>query len=277
MRTAQEFARSQCPDLSVDLVSVTLEGEEIQADDVAFAQQIELDRSVLDIKTFRVPRRLPLIFDIVAKPAAEPDDIFVYTNIDVSLVPQFYLVLAELFRRGADCAVLNRRTIAGIYRDASDLAIMSIEVGEPHKGFDCFAFRAGLRDEMVPFSSCIGMGSVMLPLLYSLLARAELPTVLLDAHATFHVGHERSWRAAEYSDYTDFNKSEVDRVFDALCSEPEVRSRLVERLQNADSRFVFPDRLRERVGLPTSEKRAKPRGSLTRALQKARKKLLETF
>lgn len=262
MAAARTFARCHSPDLSVDLVSVTLPGEEVDTIGIAFTEEIRLERSILDIRTFNVPRQLPLIFDILSAPAVAPDDILVYTNIDISLTPQFYIVLAELFARGADCAVINRRTISNAYHDPDDLALMALEVGTPHPGFDCFAFRGKLRDSMVPFSSCIGIGGVMLPLLYNLLALAEAPTVLLDAHATFHIGDDKSWRKPDLGDYSAFNSAELDRVFDALQSDPEIGARLVSRLQGAHLPWVFPDRLRARVGIAPNSRGILRRGSL---------------
>jgi hypothetical protein len=262
MADARSVVAQRRPTVEVKLASVQLRGDKTPEIDANCYDQIWLDRSILDLGTFRVSRRLPLLFDVISAPSVSPDNILIYTNIDIGLLPHFYLLIDEIFSRGADCAVINRRTISESYRDVSDLSFMIHEAGAPHQGFDCFAFRGWLRDAILPFSSCLGIGGVMKPLLYSLLAKAVNPVILLDAHATFHIGDDRTWLDPDFLDYAAFNRAEEDRVFDLLCSDALTADRLITRLQGAHVPGVFPQRLRRRVGITQDSENTPRRGSM---------------
>lgn len=221
VRRARQVAAALAPQVRTRLASVVLTGESAASGDL-FDEEHVLNRSILDIGRFEKQRRLPVLIDILRAPSPADSDILVYTNADIGLVPQFYLFLRRLFARGIDCAIVNRRTISASYPDAEEIELMSAEASTPHPGFDCFAFRASLRERLVPFDSCIGIGGVMLPLLYNLLAFAEEPAIVLDAHATFHLGNDETWRSSDFNDYSAFNRRQIDHVFQTLIDNPAV-------------------------------------------------------
>ena len=146
---------------------------------------------------------------------------------------------------------------------------MAGEVGEAHPGFDCFAFRGRLRDRLFRYESCVGIGGVMLPLVHQLLAQADTPVVLLDAHVTFHLGDDRSWTDTKFADYAKHNRAEIERVFDAMLA-GEHGSRMVSRLLGAHRMWVFPPRLRARAGIVEPPEPA-IRTALRRWAEKARR------
>lgn len=272
MTRARSVARQVSPQRDIRFVKVT-DARDISSALIAFDDYHKLDRAVTDLADFKIPRPLPIMMDVLTAAPVAPDDIFVFTNVDIALVPEFYGCLDAIFARGADCAIINRRTISGVYEDERDLPLMACEAGAPHPGFDCFAFRGRLRDALVPYDSCVGIGGVMLPLVHQLLARAERPVVLLDAHATYHLGNDRQWQNDDFADYAAHNRAEIDRIFQALLDEPGVRDRLLHRLAQVHQPWVFPPRLRALAGLPAVPS---PRGRtrLGRAVRSLRRKLL---
>ena len=263
MARARDVARGLAMPTDVTFAKVT-HGDAFHSPLIEFDQAAELDRSILDLGAFQVRRALPLIMDILMAPQIAADDILLFTNVDIAVAPDFYGFVTAIFERGADCAIINRRTISGAYLGPADLPIMASEVGTPHPGFDCFALKGALRDDLMAYDSCVGIGGVMLPLLHQLLARASKPVVLLDAHATFHLGDDKTWIDPALSDYTEHNRAEIDRVFSALIEDPDTKQRLVSRLSGAHRDWVFPNHLRRLAGVAGDIPQEKPKGVLQR-------------
>lgn len=248
MSLARDFAKTLSPDLKVHLVSATVRAD-AGLSPKAFETHYFLERTVQDLASFKVPRALPLICDILNNVKLNKTDILIYTNVDIALMPGFYGFIEDVFSRGFDCAIINRRTISEGYDGPDQIARMYAELGAVHQGFDCFAFRAGLRDKMVPYNSCIGAANVMRPLVYNLLAFSDNPVVLLDAHETFHIGNDKAWKSDEYYDYSEFNRTEAYKVFDGILEDKEAKRRLITRLQGCHKRWVFSNEFRLRAGL----------------------------
>src|SRR5262245_11084700 len=78
-----------------------------------FSRTPDLDRSVADVHTFSVHRRLPLLADLLERlQAATTARYLVYTNVDIILHPSFYEVVAARLGAGLDALIINRRRIA---------------------------------------------------------------------------------------------------------------------------------------------------------------------
>lgn len=263
MTRARETAKSHKPDLQIDFAKVIVE-DTVDTPGIDFETTHRLDRTITDLHSFNIPRPLPLAYDVLTALPLAQDDILVFTNVDIALMPDFYLFLDQIFARDVDAAVINRRSISDAYTGVDDLVIMGMEVGNPHTGFDCFAMRGSVRDKLVPYTGCVGIAGVMLPLVHMLLAKAERPVVLLDAHATFHLGNDRQWRSEKFADYSDHNIREIDRVFDVLTADSDTRERLIQRLSGAHAPWVFPRRLKTQAGV------GKPAGLPHRIARKIR-------
>ena len=106
--TARRVSRQLHPEIEVVLAKVTTEPDDPPLP-VAFDRHHEIRSSILDLHAFQVARPLPLVMDLLTAIDLAPDDIFVFTNVDIAVTPGFYPFLAELFARGADCAIINRR------------------------------------------------------------------------------------------------------------------------------------------------------------------------
>lgn len=275
MTHARSVARQFQPELDVRFVKVT-DAHDVSSALIEFDDHYRIGRTITDLADFKIPRPLPIMMDVLTAAPVEPDDIFVFTNVDIALVPGFYGFIEAVFTRGADCAIINRRTIPGIYEDERDIPLMACETGAPHPGFDCFAFRGRLRDTLLPYDSCVGIGLVMLPLVHQLLALADRPVVLLDAHATYHLGDDSLWLHDDFADYMAHNRREVERIFQALLDDlddPAMRDRLVQRLLQAHKPSVFPPRLRALAGLQSPPPLSR-RHRLVRRLRSVVRKVL---
>lgn len=254
MRSAQRFALQEDPQLSVRLAATVLPRDAAAIED-GFERLPDLDRTVLDVASFERPRPLPLLFDIVqraaAAPAAEHAEVsaIALTNVDIGLMPHFYLLAADLLRRGYDAVIINRRTIADGFTTPEQLPMIYANIGKSHPGFDCFIVHRDLLGQFEESRACVAGGFVMRGLLYNLVAHAERLRILRDAHATFHIGDAARWASREFPDYEAFNKAEALRVFERLSADP-VRAARLRGFAIQTNESWLP---RELLGLPPAQ------------------------
>lgn len=185
----------------------------------------DLARSVLDVGgPFAVPRRLPLLGDILGPAAiaarAAGCETLIYTNVDIALMPDFYLAVAALFDGGREAFTVNRRTVAkeGWPGGAADLPLMRAQVGEAHPGRDCFVFPAALGAGLDLGTACIGAQYVGKVLAANLLVAvpAERYEDFADLHLSFHLGADRPWLSSRFDDYNQHNRRELAAVLRRL-------------------------------------------------------------
>ncbi len=174
----------------------------------------DLERSVLDIASFRHARKLPVLKDILDRlyACSEGCDYLVYTNVDIGLQPYFYTALAALINAGHKSFAVNRRTVAGQPCDPGDLPLIYAQAGESHCGYDCFVFPRNTYPRFCLGDACIGANWVGRALLANLLCTGERFDVLDDRHMTFHLGDDRSWKRSDYADYDSFNNEQVGEI-----------------------------------------------------------------
>lgn len=179
----------------------------------------DLDRSASDVGTFAVPRKLPLLADILERlgEASPKADFYVYTNVDIALLPHFYVSIAALVQEN-DALVINRRTISADFNRLDQLPLMYAKVGKPHPGFDCFVFRANLLDSLELGTSLIGAPWVGNIMLCNLVSHAQSFALFKDLHLTFHIGNDRIWRRPKLNDYRAHNRRELSQILEGWHS-----------------------------------------------------------
>ncbi|MES2999071.1 MAG: hypothetical protein V4787_00140 [Pseudomonadota bacterium] len=180
-----------------------------------------LERTVLDVGTFRVARPLPLLFDILESGAraADPSGFLVFTNSDICLMPHFYRAVQAMLMRGVDCLIINRRTVSSLESYGANPELAMTEVGNRHPGLDCFVFPAAWVAEFTRSDACAGAGWVMRSLLYNLVAKSKRMLILRDAHLTYHFGDDKPWADESLSDYDAFNLQQARTVLDRLAGD----------------------------------------------------------
>jgi hypothetical protein len=212
----------------------------------SFVRGGDLDRTVLDLRSFGVRRPLPLLFDILDRGAAVtgPEDYLIYTNIDICPMPTFYVAVRELIGFGFDAITVNRRTVtdAAGYREFPALA--AAEIGTDHGGFDCLIFRRALYDAFVRCDVCIGAPPVARALLFNLVVHCRRMLMLKHVHLTFHLGDDRPWGEQAVADYADFNVAEVRGLMAALSRDPVKLASLAEFCDKHPEPRIFCDTVR---------------------------------
>ncbi len=180
-----------------------------------------LDRSVLDFGEFGVQRKLPLISDILARLAeVAPDaDYFIYTNVDIALMPHFYTSVASLLEKEYDAVTITRRTISKKYTSPTELPQMYADPGTEHSGIDCFVFRREAYTRYDLGHACIGAHWFGKALEINLICHAQKYGFLKDLHLTFHIGDDRPWKDDRFRVFAKFNQGEIRRILLRLHAE----------------------------------------------------------
>jgi hypothetical protein len=178
-----------------------------------FGRTPELTRSILDLGRFEKRRRLPVLRDLLDRLHAASDaDYLVFTNVDIALMPHFYLWVARRVLEGVDALAINRRTISGRFTAVDELPLMYAELGEPHPGHDCFVWRRDAYPRYRLHDVCVGTIGVGKALVVNQLCTGPRWQEVTDAHLTFHLGAERAWLAGDEADYRAFNLGELGKI-----------------------------------------------------------------
>ena len=202
--------------LDIDVCAVRFADEPIPCPYPWLRDLPVLEQSILDLKSFAWPRRLPLMRDVLGAFGGTDDfDLAVLTNADIAIQPLFYELIEDLVSRGHDAASITRRTVQPRF-SRSSLAHFTSTIGAPHGGHDCFIMQPSL---IPPFVGDVALGVrfVARPILWHLMLNARNFQTFSDIHATFHVGNDRQWTNPNYADYDRHNLDEVQRVVDYLA------------------------------------------------------------
>lgn len=217
LKVAQEYASNY--DIKVDLYSSQFP-EDHEIIPKYFIKTPDLNRSILDFGDFIIKRKLPLIKDILDRlNQASDSDYFIYTNVDIAVMPHFYVVIAELIAQGYDGFVINRRTISQNYKNPQELPLMYAEVGAKHPGYDCFIFSKKSYQNFYLFNTFIGSSPIGSCLLINLYYTSKSFKVFKDLHLTFHIGDDRFWKSETLNDYEFFNIRETNATLDEFIAQ----------------------------------------------------------
>jgi hypothetical protein len=221
------LAQSLAPTGTAKAVAVTFPEESVPLP-ASFTLLRSLQRSALDVGSFQISRRLPLLFDVIGcgLAATENHDYVVFTNVDICLMPHFYGTLQRILNLGFESLIINRRTIEKYGFDAQMLPLMFADYGRSHEGYDCFVFPRRLFDQFVRSDVCVGAPDVMRALIFNLVALSESVLILLDSHLTFHLGDDKSWAKAELADYHEHNRRCSYEVLNIHSQDPRRRQLL---------------------------------------------------
>jgi hypothetical protein len=209
MRAAREFAAGQ---VQVEHL-YTKYADETPPIPEGFQGTPDLERSVWDIATFRHRRKLALIKDILDRLYEATDaEYLIYTNVDIALMPCFYAAVDRLIDRGYDALIINRRTISGVFQRLEDIPLMAAQIGEQHKGYDCFVFRRDAYPNYQLEDACVGTGRIGAVLAVNLIYNASKFKEFRDLHLTFHLGNDKIWKSNRFADYFSHNENALKKV-----------------------------------------------------------------
>jgi hypothetical protein len=221
MRRAREFAKGE---MEVDLVT-TQYPEDHEIIPSIFRKSVDLERSVMNVGNFEKTRKLPLVKDILERATeSSPDaEYIIYTNVDIALLPHFYLFVKAKIEQGLDAFVINRRTISRDY-NLDTLALAYSDFGDKHPGFDCFVIRKKLLPSFKLGEICIGANWIGRTIFANLIAFCPKNELFKDEHLTFHIGEDSAWLVSDFSEFDTHNKQQLYGILNELLevtSDPE--------------------------------------------------------
>lgn len=109
-------------------------------------------------------------------------------------MPNFYLAVHSLIKKGYDAFCINRRTIHIEETDASDLHWMYSQIGEKHGGVDCFVFPRKQYPQYKFFNAFLGYPPIDKSFLINMEFHSKQFKIFEDLHLTFHIGNDGEWR-----------------------------------------------------------------------------------
>ncbi len=210
MRVAKEYAKNF---VNVELFT-TQYPEDNDIIPNYFIQTQDLERSVMDVKSFTKKRKLPLIKDILDRlyETAIDADYFIYTNVDIALQPHFYSSVERFIKQGYDAFVINRRTIPKELNSSSLLQEMYNTEGKFHPGYDCFVFKRAVYKNYKLENACIGANWIGRVLISNLIEFSTNFNIFYQEKLTFHIGDDRSWKTNKNLSFDNFNESELYKI-----------------------------------------------------------------
>jgi len=184
-----------------------------EEDEAAFPRGFErcenLTRSILDIKNFKVPRKLPLFKDILdAVYKASDADYIIQTNVDICLMPHFYESVKRFIEMGYDALVINKRLISPHYKKVEEIPEMYCDLGRDHNGCDCFVFKRSDYPDYDLGDICMGTPWSETTLVANMIIHSERFEKFVKPHLTFHIGDSRTWLHKDLADYRQHNTEE---------------------------------------------------------------------
>jgi hypothetical protein len=224
MRMAKTFAE-QSAEVRVRLYAAHFAEDAASVPD-QFHKTPVLARSTLDLAGSENGRKLPFIGDILRRlyAAAVDADYLVYTNVDIALLPNFYVTVNRLVDRGHDALTVNPRQISETLHALGDIPIMWAEGDEFRKGWDCFVFRRETFPQMDLGDVCIGALNIGRALLLNLILTARNFTEFTKLHLTFHIGNDSAWRRLPREGYAAHNLAVVRRLLSRIKATGSVSS-----------------------------------------------------
>ncbi len=213
MRIAKDMAGR---DLSINLFSAQY-SEDVSITPPFVTGTPNLTRSIDSVSSFKGKRKLPLLVDILDRLYEATDaEYLIYTNVDIALMPHFYLCVSKIINSGCDAFTINRRTIPGHFNSIGELPQMYSTMGNPHAGHDCFVFHRELLNKFELSDVCIGINWVGAVLIANLMVHANRFELFNDVHMTFHIGDEMTWKDDRNEEYRIFNRKQARKVRIAL-------------------------------------------------------------
>jgi hypothetical protein len=214
MKNAKEFAKKN--NVEVELFYTCYE-EDLEIAPKGFKKTKLLEKSILDYGNFKTKRKLPLIKDILDRLYESSNaDYFIYTNVDIALMPHFYNFIANVIKRGYDGFVINRRTISKNYSSIDEIPQMYSEIGEKHPGYDCFVFKRDVYPKYQLGTACIGANWIGRVIISNVIAHSNKFKVFENEHLTFHIGDDRSWKIDKFSDYDTHNENILISILEKI-------------------------------------------------------------
>lgn len=222
MKRAREFTREN-EKVAVDQFAAYFPEDEEMVPSY-FQKTKPLERSIRDVCRAPGLRKLPMIKDILDRLyEASQAEYFIYTNVDIALLPHFYLSVAGIIEQGYDAFIINRRTIEKKFCRPDEIPRMFSQAGQVHPGSDCFVFKRDLYPRFKLGDIAVGCYFFGLTMRANLAAYAGKFEHSRNLHLTFHIGDDRIWQ--DFGADAAHNSNELEKIFAALMNDTDLKNK----------------------------------------------------
>ena len=199
MLIARTNAKAQ---LDIDLVAIKHQAEEVQVPDTfILAPNIgKYAWEYIPALCNQVPQRpLPRLVDIINGLYAVSDaEYFIYTNLDIGLFENFYMVVKAIIDEGYDAFCINRIDLPKLHKgvplDVNNMKIFPQVAGRKHIGIDCFIFRRDIVPQLALGNVYIGYPPVGMVLKTQIEKNSKNFAWFKDIAVTYHLGSDTPWK-----------------------------------------------------------------------------------
>lgn len=202
-------AKTKTEDCEVQLFAIKNKFDNIKLPS-EFKFTNDLERCCYDI-TDSLPqtKSFPLIGDILSSLFNASDaEYFIYTNVDIGLLPDFYNFVNREIKSGVDALGVNRRDMPKYINekkiDINNFKMLFSKKGKYHPGVDCLVFKRESFVKMNLGNVFIGappIGSVLLDQVKKtsnnfrwINRKGQTDQGFRNELLTFHIGSDKSWR-----------------------------------------------------------------------------------
>jgi len=194
------------PDVEVELITAQYP-EDRDSIPEFFTKTPDLEKSCLDYYNFsKKQRKLPLIRDILYKLYDNSDaEYLIYSNVDISLKPNFYKYVYDRIKEGYDGLTICRWDVDkgdshGRYT-VNDMEKLYKLTGRVMPGFDCFVMHRDILSKLHLGYIFIGYPPIGRVLWFGIQNKAKKSKYVPSSeNLTFHLGIDKPWgnSASEY-------------------------------------------------------------------------------
>jgi hypothetical protein len=184
--------------------------------DSGFVITSDLEKSIHDYAELKnKSKKLPTVNDIIKKLYNNSNaEYFIYSNADIAVRKNFYVVLSKLINSGFDAFCIHRMDVMKEIPDIGILDVSLLEViyrlkGETHPGHDCFVFRRDIIPNMDCGNVFVGYPPIGAVLKNEIKVNCRrMGELSSDVNLTFHLGKDQSWlpKSKNNKEYKILNK-----------------------------------------------------------------------
>ncbi len=202
-------SRSYSKDLDIKLYCCSFFGSDITQIPNDFSSLPKLSRNISSLA--KTKKTNPILSDILQEASKNCDsDYFIFTNLDIGLMPYFYEGVNYYVSLGHDAIIVNRRRIKSRFNTGNNLEAIYSEVGKTHTGYDCFIIKKSVLQKFIFKNIAIGVPPAGNDVFYNIFAFADKPVLFTEKHLTFHIGMEleKEWGDKEIlkHNYKEFHE-----------------------------------------------------------------------
>ena len=225
MVKAKKNAPSSC---SVELFSVQIAREKQREMPREFNVLPPLIKDIADYCSFPGPvKSVPRIYDILLSLYLHSDaEWFIYTNVDIGVMPRFYNRIVEIINAGFDGSCINRRDIPKKYKGV----ICSVDTldeiyklpGQHHGGKDCFLFRRDVFPKYNFSNMAIGYPPIGTQIRDEVKRHSKKFSWIRNGttdQQTFHIGKDEEWRKGSQWDQGNLKSPQRNGILESNLKE----------------------------------------------------------